>query len=51
MRLKGGSHFHLGCIYKELGRKKEAKQHFKECLKNYPRPQKSKEEFEEIKYD
>ncbi|MBU1152803.1 hypothetical protein KKB84_02385 [bacterium] len=39
----GGAHFHLGCIYKELKKEKEAKHHFKECLKVIPEHRKSRE--------
>jgi len=43
LKFKGGSHFHLGCIYKELGKGKEARQHFEECLKIIPDHRKAKE--------
>lgn len=36
IKFKGGSHFHLGCIYKELGERKKAEHHFKECLEIIP---------------
>ncbi|MBU0535521.1 tetratricopeptide repeat protein [bacterium] len=42
-RYRGGSHFHLGCIYKELGEKKEAKHHLEECLKIIPDHKKARE--------
>jgi len=46
MGLKGRSHFHLGCIYNELGEEDEAKQHFKECLRFIPNHKKAKEYLE-----
>ncbi|MBU0569138.1 glycosyltransferase [bacterium] len=46
-KFAGGAHFHLGCIYKELGKEKEkAKHHFKECLKFIPNHKKAKEYLE-----
>ncbi|MBU1599749.1 tetratricopeptide repeat protein, partial [bacterium] len=43
IKFAGGAHFHLGCIYKELGKKKEAKHHFEECLKVIPEHKKARE--------
>ena len=45
-KFKGGSHFHLGCIYKELGEEDKAKQHFEECLRLIPNHKKAKEYLE-----
>ncbi|MBU1627972.1 tetratricopeptide repeat protein [bacterium] len=47
----GGAHFHLGCIYKELGKEKEAKQHFEECLKVIPTHKKAKENLKKGLYE
>jgi len=36
----------LGCIYKELGKKEEAKHHFEACLKFIPEHKKAKKYLE-----
>jgi GT2 family glycosyltransferase len=47
-RYKGGAHFHLGCIYRELKDMESAKHHFKECLKLIPNHRRAKEELEQL---
>lgn len=39
----GGAHFHLGCIYKELGKKEKAKREFEKCLRLIPDHKKAEE--------
>ncbi|MBU1487553.1 tetratricopeptide repeat protein, partial [bacterium] len=34
---------HLGCIYKKLGKRQEAKHHLKKCLKIIPDHKKARE--------
>ncbi|MBU1782063.1 tetratricopeptide repeat protein, partial [bacterium] len=45
-KYRGGAHFHLGCIYRELGEEDKAKQHFEECLRLIPNHKKAKEYLE-----
>ena len=47
-RFGGGVHFHLGCIYQSLKKRREAKHHLEECLRFIPEHRKAREILREV---
>jgi tetratricopeptide (TPR) repeat protein len=49
-RLLGRTHFHLGCIYRKMGKEEMAKYHFEECLRFIPDHGKASQNLASIYY-